>query len=119
LAHKEVPEGCKAVFRKSNTIQVDIDSPTIPDSLRTGIKAVNDFFPVEEVFSWRSKSGNNHVEVRLKSSISDQTAIALQLYLGSDPIRELISIARAQGGVTPASLLHKPDSSLSQEIPLT
>lgn len=59
---------------------------------------------------WTSKSGppNRHARVKLVNPATVVERIALQAMLGSDPMRELLSLARLRRGVAEPVRLFKP-----------
>lgn len=64
---------------------------------------------VDGIDHWRSKSGNKHVHIRLVEPIEDPAKrYALQAALGSDPVKEMLSIFRLLNGVREPSMLFKP-----------
>jgi hypothetical protein len=60
---------------------------------------------------WKSKSGNTHMRITLAEPIDDAaTRYAIQAALGSDGVKELLSIVRLLNGVTEPSRLFRPAS---------
>ena len=82
---------------KDNQLQIDIDRPGARIKRRL-LRLVEEHVKIESVRYSRSKSGNTHCRITLREPLSDTERILLQLALGSDPVRELLSWGRVRNG---------------------
>lgn len=92
--------GCSIVYPKNNELQIDID--THDDYAR--FEAAIENMPGGLVFSVVEKSSRSgiphkHITVTLSKNFSDLEKIALQFMLGSDYIRESLSVSRVLHGI--------------------
>lgn len=71
-------------------------SPILSDRDTTLMRALTDYFPIESAEAWRSHGGNTHIVLTLTRELSPEARIALQAILGSDPVRELLNLARVE-----------------------
>lgn len=55
-------------------------------------------YTVETWFPAISKGGKWHVRLELKEELEDVEVLVLQLFLGSDPVRELYNLRRVKNG---------------------
>jgi hypothetical protein len=89
-------------------LQIDLDRPRarIPKRL---LRLVDEHYPIRTIQYSRSKSGNTHVSIRVETpiiggipgfhrSLPGLERLFLQVCLGSDPVRELLSWGRARNG---------------------
>lgn len=74
----------------------------------TLMRALTDYFPVESAEAWRSHGGNTHIVLTMTQELSPEARIAIQAILGSDPIRELLSLARVENGCRDPIALFRP-----------
>lgn len=103
-------EGMTVILRKPNQLLIDLDNS---DSMEPGrLEFLARKFPIREVESWRSKSGDGvHVVITLEEEVSPLEALALEMAMGSDPIRGLLNVVRYRNGVDDPSRLFKPPQS--------
>lgn len=84
-----------------NELQIDIDSEGDMDHVHRGLKILN-----QHGISARlgrvtaSMSGNKHVRVVFPREVSDVERVALQACLGSDRVREMLSMVRIIKGIS-------------------
>lgn len=114
-AHEQVPDGYKVVPRKPNELQIDLDST---DGFYNGVvsRHIENHLGPCEITITISKSGNRHVVFRFDEDleISDEQAIAMQAALGSDPVREILSLIRVMEGTPdPICLYEKDDATVA------
>lgn len=109
----EVPPDTELIERKDNWLLLDLDNHTALDCLLDNLKMIDKLYKYEKVEVWLSKSGNYHARITLEQDVDNVTAIALQSILGSDPVREFLSLMRVENGVSGRSptLLLKPNES--------
>lgn len=104
--------GLDVVLPDDYTLQLDLDVPYNGNSEHaygpdfvTKLNAVYINFGVEESKFTISKSGRTHCFIRLCERITPTERIALQAALGSDGLREILSLKRVQrGDLTPTLL---------------
>ena len=84
-------EGLIIVEPLPNELQIDIDSPIIPKSYNDQRDILCVFKSITNHRITTSKSGNKHIYIQLKDPITPVERILLQLALGSDPVRELLT----------------------------
>lgn len=94
-------DGCVVVIPKSNELFIDIDSES---QFETFKRLIVTFQKLEHGARWTmapspsGKPGHYHVTVRLGRDIDNRERILLQAVLGSDPMRELLSLQRCDAG---------------------
>lgn len=86
---------------------LDIDSSLAWDHYLDVFERIQDVYDLEEVNTYRSKSGNRHVVLKCRKA-DVRTRIALEAALGSDPVRAAISLAEVENGVAEPSILFRP-----------
>jgi hypothetical protein len=88
--------GLKIINSTDTLLQIDLD--TDADILRHAVlfaKFYTEFDYFESSITTRSKSGEGvHVYIKLRAPMSAERRIAFQAALGSDPMRELLSLSR-------------------------
>lgn len=105
-------EGYRVDFPGENELFIDIDSARQWSIFKDQLKVFERNFG--SVISYKvtpSKSGppNRHIRVILPFQVNELQRIAFQAVLGSDPVRELLSIARdRQGDEHPTLFLEQP-----------
>lgn len=100
---------CEPIYTDEHTLLIDHDvgePEEFEQLLALACVAMN--MAVVERQEWKSKGGNDHVRLRVNRSLTIEQRIALQACLGSDPKREVLSMARAQNGVARPSRLFRP-----------
>lgn len=91
------------------TLLLDLDTEQQRAQYEAVMPHFEQNYAVEEIESWPSKSGNRHTRLKLYTPISEPAMrYALQAALGSDPVKELLSIVRLRNGVPEPSMLFKP-----------
>lgn len=60
---------------------------------------------VQATLTTRSKNGNQHEYIKLDVALGPLQRIALQAILGSDPVREVLSVLRLNAGATASTAL--------------
>lgn len=82
--------------------------PVLNNHHTTLMRVMTDYFPIESAEAWRSHGGNTHIVLTLTRELSPEARIALQAILGSDPIRELLCLARVDNDCKDPIALFKP-----------
>jgi hypothetical protein len=111
--------------RPANVLMLDMDMP-LEKALEIVKRQMTAVYPDDRSFiaqiedepdflSTKSKSGNTHIYIRGADSKTDLEAIALQLFLGSDPKREAMSLQTINGWrteTTASVLFETPEEAL-------
>ncbi|MCK5027929.1 MAG: hypothetical protein KAS07_05915, partial [Candidatus Pacebacteria bacterium] len=87
---------CFVVYRKSNQLQIDIDSVDAMDIYvrrRRELLALGWVF-TEDINPSKSRGCRKHITLTFAKSIGEWKAVGLQLMLGSDPMRENMNALR-------------------------
>jgi len=105
--NRMVVQGYKIVIPEPNEIQIDIDSRYQERIFREQLEILHREFGDLEVIETESKGGppGKHFRIFFVRELSALERIAYQAALGSDPMRELLSIFRLERGDTEPSLL--------------
>jgi len=112
--------GLIAMFPRANELTLDIDQPFDSTGVCSEFDRIDEVlernnFYIVSVLHTKSKSGNTHVWIRFRWTsvgfhITDCHRIALQAALGSDPVREAISVIRSlHGSLYPSALFETPE----------
>jgi len=98
--------GFNVVLGDDHTLLLDMDGPLN----EVTFARASELFGLVKVDEWPSKSGlpHRHVVVRTEYVLSVEARIALQAIVGSDPMRELMSLARARNGIGEPNRLFAP-----------
>jgi hypothetical protein len=98
-------EGCRVVFPSDDELQVDIDTDehyaAFLKSWAIFERDVELFYVEKPTYVERpSRSGlpSRHITVKLPFDVTSEQRIAWQAALGSDPVRELLSMLRDMRG---------------------
>jgi hypothetical protein len=84
------------IFPEDDELTLDIDRPFKREELNVRVIETleNNGVHVVSMIETKSKSGNKHVWIKLDTQMPVEARIALQAVLGSDPIRETLSMLR-------------------------
>lgn len=97
--------GLVAVLPRKNELFLDLDMK--PSKTAARVEEVlhdNGVYFVSKLIT-KSKSGKRHLYIKLSRNVAASTRIALQACLGSDPVREVLSILRKlEGSEAPTAL---------------
>lgn len=84
-----------AVLPKRNELQIDLDSEQAYAQFLRAFSVMSRYRSLEIVSLQWSKSGAPHRHIYIKTTrVSDKTRVALQAMLGSDVVRENLSMQR-------------------------
>lgn len=102
------------ILPKENELQLDIDSEEQFTLFHARLKELNALHKIQIVQEVKSsKDGHYHVYIKLTRDIPTEERIILQMFLGSDPIREYLSMCLAKiGDSEPILLFENPDFTL-------
>jgi len=92
---KAKSKGKKIIIPKDDELQIDIDTTRQYGIFKLNIKELNEFFhSVWKIREYQSPRGpdHRHIYIRLDDNIKDTERAFLQLFLGSDPVREYLSM---------------------------
>lgn len=99
------------VVRHANpkTLLMDLDDEAAIERFRRLMPKLDEMFgaKVTEEYESRSGAGHLHVVVELDEPFDAAFRIALQAALGSDPVRELLSLRRLANGINEPSRLFR------------
>jgi hypothetical protein len=104
----EANERFDVVRSSPTTLLLDLDTPEAIEQFYRVLPKVAEHFGVERREEWKSKSGKQHVRVFLDAPQPLAVRLALQAALGSDGIREVLSLKRMANGCEEPSLLFRP-----------
>jgi hypothetical protein len=93
-----------------STCLLDLDSEEAVECFEALLPKAVELWSVQVADRYHSKSGppNTHVVLKLSEPRSAAWRIALQAALGSDPVRELLSLRRLDNGIVEPSRLYRP-----------
>ena len=96
LEAKAAARGCSVEYSGPRVLQLDLDTE---EQYQTWLERRPQLErQIERVEEWRSsKRGNRHVQIHLKRDMPAPMRAIWQLYLGSDPKRELSTARRMWG----------------------
>lgn len=97
--------GLKLILPMADELLVDIDSPisnSYVDRVRDAL--INNDLQFISVLETLSKGGRTHKYIKLDRCLEPTARIALQTMLGSDPVREVLSLLRILLGSEPEAV---------------
>lgn len=100
--------GQTVVFSDSQTILLDLDNADSQFMYERVLPIIQRHIPITEDERWASKSGNLHVKLILAEPLPVMERILIQSALGSDPVREFLTMLRVQEGNPNPSMLFRP-----------
>jgi len=108
--------GFDVVMGHDNLLLLDLDDKAARSTFDHNLDVVKRIFGVEKIDAWVSKSGGDHqhVAVTLKQKATILERVAIQAALGSDPIREILTLVRLRNGVKEPSRLFRPKGVASE-----
>lgn len=108
-AHNAEANGFTVIRGDAWSLLLDLDTEQQRAQYEAVLPHFEQNYAIEEIQSWPSKSGHRHTRIKLYTPISEPAMrYALQAALGSDPVREMLSIVRLRNGVPEPSMLFKP-----------
>lgn len=95
-------------------LQLDLDNNKIPVHLARVTEVLEqNGWSVVDTLRTTSKGGGAHLYIKMGVAIGPLQRIALQAMLGSDPVREVLSMLRLSAGATASTALFEtPDMAL-------
>ncbi|HET9285660.1 MAG TPA: hypothetical protein VFR24_27220 [Candidatus Angelobacter sp.] len=122
------PEGLTALIeeRKSKfdiirsdpiTLLLDLDTEAALAQYERVLPIVKAEFSINYIEKWKSKSGNTHIAITLSDPFPFEERLALQAALGSDGVREALSLKCLLNKCTEPSILFRPfGAEITKEI---
>lgn len=105
-------DGFAIIYGDDSTLLLDLDT----EAQKEHYEFIKNKFPFgKEVERWKSKSGNDHVVIKLKSPAPLELRIAMQAALGSDPLRTICEIQQVIDKANPIALFKPAPSNKKQE----
>lgn len=86
----------------------DLDSADAVGQFEEVLPIIESMYGVTKVDAWTSRGGHQHRVVYLKNAVGISTRLGLQAMLGSDGVKEALSLKRAMEGQKEPSILFKP-----------
>jgi hypothetical protein len=83
--------GLRIAIPYPNELQLDIDAKSLPEHFGYCQDIVNQRNLIVNTSYTTSKSGNLHVYIELTNTVSAHERIAMQAFLGSDPVRDALT----------------------------
>ena len=109
-------EGFDVIVADEFTLLLDIDQSDFNLMDSPVYDKIDDLYLVKSIEKWTSKGGNLHFKVVLDTRLTAEQRLILEVALGSDPIRAVLSLARYRNGVEEPSRLFKPNKERQQKI---
>jgi hypothetical protein len=107
-AKDQVYGNVKVVRSNEVTLLLDLDSDEAVRQFDEVLPVVEAMYGPLKVEKWVSSGGNDHVRITLARPASVKTRLALQAMLGSDGIKEALSLKRVSEGQKEPSILFRP-----------
>ncbi len=107
-------EGLTVVHSSTTLLLIDLDGAQAIDYFNDSVERVTDALKdrdvtLTELARWKSKSGKGlHIKMKLSKPLNVSTRLLLQACLGSDRLREFLSLMRKWDGCKEPSLLFRP-----------
>ena len=103
-------EGITVIRSNPYQLLIDLDNKESIEIFHEMFSRLQDIYPVKSCEYWKSKSKKNyHVYIQLGINLSIEERIALQTILGSDKLREFLSLMRVRYlKIAEPSLLFRP-----------
>lgn len=97
------------VWRSSPKLLLcDLDSDDAVGQFEEVLPILNSVYGVVKVEAWTSRGGHQHRVVTLKQSVPIEVRLGLQAMLGSDGVKEALSLKRVREGQKEPIILFKP-----------
>lgn len=110
--------GLEVIYTEPNKLLIDLDDEDAQARFQNMIDMLDDVYGFIHVETWQSKSRKpekQHVVITMSRELSLPERIALQAIMGSDPRRELLSLARHEDVDNPV-VLFKPKPLMIAEV---
>lgn len=107
-------KGAAITYGSPNQLLLDLNGTIAITRYLSMLSRVKSLFGATLIREYESKSGPGHFHVvlSLEKEHSAEARIAMQAALGSDPVRELLALARLAHGVKePSALFRWPEGS--------
>lgn len=107
---KATADGFTVYRSEPSVLLLDLDTEASVKQYAKVRPVLEQTITVLEEERWASKSGNLHIRLVLEGNLEPLHRFALQAALGSDGVREALSIAYLLEGVEEPSLLFRPNN---------
>lgn len=102
-------EGLTVVSADDSTLLLDLDTAAAREQYERVLPSVQQYFDVTSIESWQSRGGNLHVKLTLGTPRPAYLRYALQAALGSDGVKETLTLMRELSGCgAQSSILFRP-----------
>ena len=110
--NKAEADGMAVRHANAKTLLMDLDDPIAIERFRRFMPKLDELFgaKVTEEYESRSGAGHLHVVIEMDEPFPAAFRIALQAVMGSDPLREFLSLRRLANGVEEPSRLFRKRS---------
>lgn len=111
-------EGFKVLVAGDHDLFLDLDTEESWAHFPTQLAAFRNWFRVTKVEWWFSKNENHHVWIYLdwEHVVKEEQKLTLQLYLGSDPLKEFLTLVRLRSGMSNCIRLFRPKGALVHQF---
>lgn len=100
--------GFTVVHSDPTHLLLDLDTASSVAQYNRVLPILQRHIAATEKRRWLSKSGNLHVVLELDEALPIEQRLLLQAALGSDGVREVLSLIRSKAGIKEPSKLFKP-----------
>jgi hypothetical protein len=108
---KAIAEGFTVVRSDDTHLLLDLDSPAALAQYQRVLPLIEEKYgTAQQIQSWRSRGGNTHVYIELEKPLDLRLRLMLQAALGSDGVKEVLSMVAVDNGVPEPSLLFMPQT---------
>lgn len=102
-------KGLVAIIPEANELQLDLDNPPYVINGNVLKCLWNKGVEIQDTLKTISPGGNKHIYVRVSKDMTAMERIAIQACLGSDPVREVLSVLRVEAWDCPSALFETPE----------
>lgn len=107
-------EGAIVVRGNALRILLDLDEPEDEIFYDDMFPVICEHINLKEVKRWRSKNGGLHVEISSPRPLTIRTRLLIQACLGSDRVKEFLSLVRVWKKETDPVMLFKPKTKVAK-----
>lgn len=86
----EAGDSIDMVWGDDYTLTVDLDTPEAQKEFDRRLRSLQEYMVVSVLDSWESRHGGEHVVLKLHQRMGFRDRAAVQAFLGSDPLREML-----------------------------
>jgi hypothetical protein len=111
-----VTNGFSMVYTRPNVLLLDLDGPEAMMQLTRNFDSFRKSYPVCKTRTWESQNHGRHVEITLQKDMDFLERLICQTYLGSDTVKEYLSMLRWQTTGGAVSFLAQPPKAQVTEV---